>query len=46
MSPPPPPPLELVIEVGFLAVEEASLILPEAQSPTVIIQNVLGELSL
>lgn len=40
-----PPPLEPVVQVAPLAVEEASPSIPEAESPTLIIQGVFGELA-
>lgn len=45
-STPPNPPLELVVEVAPLAIEVASPVIPEAQSPTLKIQGVLGKLIL
>lgn len=40
-----PPPPEPVVEVVLLTVEEASPDIPEVQSPTLMIQDVKGELS-
>lgn len=39
------PALELVMEAASLAVQEASLEMLEAQSPTLMIQGILGELN-
>lgn len=40
------PSLESDMEVAPLALRETSLDMPEAQSPTLMIQGVLGELAL
>lgn len=45
MTLPPPPPLVSVVEVAPLVIAVASLVIPEAQSPTLIIYGVLGKLT-
>lgn len=42
---PPPPPLELIVEVAPLTTKEAQLSAHEAQSPILMIQGVLRELT-
>lgn len=41
----PPAPSESVEEMAPLAMEEASPMMPEARSPTLMIQDMLGELA-